>query len=157
LKRTAADFRISESCLTNWLKAADVEDGNKPGTTAGENAESHELKKLIRCSSRRTRSCAGQRPLRWVGVAPIGDAVEEAVQVDQAVLDADTVQGLAGVAAVTGTDPALVVLDVAAGQVRATAHPWAVVTEPAAELAQRVVDLLDGVGPQAEFDLRRRG
>lgn len=34
LKRTAADLRISESCLTNWLKAADVEDGNKPGTTA---------------------------------------------------------------------------------------------------------------------------
>ena len=37
LKRIAADFRISESCLT----------GNKPGTTAGENAESRELKKLI--------------------------------------------------------------------------------------------------------------
>ena len=48
MKRIAADFRISESCLTNWLKAADVEDGNKPGTTAGENAESRELKKLIR-------------------------------------------------------------------------------------------------------------
>jgi len=43
LKRTAADLRISESGLTNWLKAADAQDGNKPGTTAGENAESHEL------------------------------------------------------------------------------------------------------------------
>ncbi len=34
LKQIAADFGISESCLTNWMKAADVEDGVKPGTTA---------------------------------------------------------------------------------------------------------------------------
>ena len=31
LKQIAADFGISESCLTNWMKAADVEDGVKPG------------------------------------------------------------------------------------------------------------------------------
>jgi transposase-like protein len=48
LKQIAADFGISESCLANWLKAADVEDGVKPGTTAAENAELSEAKKRIR-------------------------------------------------------------------------------------------------------------
>ena len=48
LRQIAADFGISESCLTNWLKAADVEDGLKPGTTAAENAELRELKRRNR-------------------------------------------------------------------------------------------------------------
>ena len=48
LKQIAADFGISESCLTNRLKTADVEDGVKPGATAAENAENRELKKRIR-------------------------------------------------------------------------------------------------------------
>ncbi len=48
LKQVAADFGISESCLTGWMKAADVEDGLKPGTTAVENAELREAKKRIR-------------------------------------------------------------------------------------------------------------
>ena len=48
LKQIAADFGISESCLTNWLAKADVEDGIKPGTTAAENAELREAKKRIR-------------------------------------------------------------------------------------------------------------
>ncbi len=44
----AADFGISETCLANWMKAADVEDGLKPGTTAADNAELREAKKRIR-------------------------------------------------------------------------------------------------------------
>ena len=48
LRQIAADFGISESCLTNWMKAADVEDGVKPGTTSAENAELREAKKRIR-------------------------------------------------------------------------------------------------------------
>lgn len=48
LKDVAADFGISESCLTNWLKAPDVEDGIKPGTTAAENAELRDARKRIR-------------------------------------------------------------------------------------------------------------
>lgn len=48
LKQIAADFGISESCLTNWLKTADVEDGVKPGVTAEESPENRELKKRIR-------------------------------------------------------------------------------------------------------------
>src|SRR3954467_1546974 len=48
LKQIAADFGIAESCLRNWLRQADVEDGLKPGSTAAENAELHEAKKRIR-------------------------------------------------------------------------------------------------------------
>ena len=48
VKDVAADFGISESCLTNWLAQADVEDGIKAGTTAAENAELRAAKKRIR-------------------------------------------------------------------------------------------------------------
>ena len=48
IKQIAADFGISESCLTNWMRAADVEDGLKPGTTSSENAELREARKRIR-------------------------------------------------------------------------------------------------------------
>jgi len=39
---------VSESCLTNWLAAADREDGVRPGSTAGDLAELREAKKRIR-------------------------------------------------------------------------------------------------------------
>ena len=45
LKQIAADFGISESCLTNWLKTAGLVDGVKPGTTPTENAELRELRR----------------------------------------------------------------------------------------------------------------
>ncbi|NED94009.1 IS3 family transposase [Phytoactinopolyspora alkaliphila] len=48
IKQIAADFGIAESCLRNWMRQADVEDGLKPGTTAAENAELREAKKRIR-------------------------------------------------------------------------------------------------------------
>jgi transposase len=48
IKQIAVDFGIAESCLRNWMRAADVEDGVKPGTTAAENAELREAKKRIR-------------------------------------------------------------------------------------------------------------
>ena len=48
LKQVAADFGISESCLTNWLRTADVEDGVKPGTTAEQSATERELRKRVR-------------------------------------------------------------------------------------------------------------
>ena len=44
----AKDFGISESCLNLWLKAADVEDGTKPGVTVAEQAELRDAKKRIR-------------------------------------------------------------------------------------------------------------
>ena len=48
MKQIASDFGISESCLVNWLSAADREDGRKPGPSAGELAELREAKKRIR-------------------------------------------------------------------------------------------------------------
>ena len=48
LKQIAADFGISESCLTGWMKKADVEDGAKPGTTSEQAAENRELRKRLR-------------------------------------------------------------------------------------------------------------
>jgi transposase-like protein len=48
LKTIAKDFGISESCLTNWLKAADVEDRIMPGTTAADNAQLKKVNRRIR-------------------------------------------------------------------------------------------------------------
>jgi transposase len=48
LKQIAADFGISESCLANWLRAADVEDGKRAGITREESAELRELRKRNR-------------------------------------------------------------------------------------------------------------
>ena len=48
LKQVAADFGISESCLANWLRAADVEDGKRSGVTREESAELRELRKRNR-------------------------------------------------------------------------------------------------------------
>lgn len=48
LKQVAADFGISESCLTNWLKRADVEDGVQSGTTTAQSAAERELRKRVR-------------------------------------------------------------------------------------------------------------
>ena len=48
IARVAKDFGISESCLQRWLKLADIEDGNRPGTTQADAAELREAKKRIR-------------------------------------------------------------------------------------------------------------
>ncbi|OXM68251.1 IS3 family transposase [Amycolatopsis vastitatis] len=48
LKRVAKDFGISESCLANWLRGADVEDGARPGVTRDESTELRELRKRNR-------------------------------------------------------------------------------------------------------------
>ncbi|GAA1071415.1 transposase [Tsukamurella spumae] len=48
IKQIAADFGVSETCLQNWLRAADVEEGNRPGVTASESAELRELRKRNR-------------------------------------------------------------------------------------------------------------
>ena len=48
LSQIAKDFGISEGCLHNWLKKADVDDGVRAGVTDGERAELRELKKRNR-------------------------------------------------------------------------------------------------------------
>ena len=45
LKQVAKDFGISESCLANWLRKADIEDGNRPGITRADSEELRELRK----------------------------------------------------------------------------------------------------------------
>ena len=48
LNQIAKDFGISEGCLHNWLKQADVADGVRDGVTGVERAELRELKKRNR-------------------------------------------------------------------------------------------------------------
>ena len=48
LTQIAKDFGISETCLQNWLRQADVEAGCKPGVTSSESAELRELRKRNR-------------------------------------------------------------------------------------------------------------
>ncbi|WP_407657413.1 IS3 family transposase [Luteimicrobium xylanilyticum] len=48
IKQIAKDFGISESCLRNWMHAADVEDGARPGVTASESAELREARRRVR-------------------------------------------------------------------------------------------------------------
>jgi transposase len=48
LNQTARDFGISEATLYNWMKAADIGDGARPGTTVVEAAEIRALKKRNR-------------------------------------------------------------------------------------------------------------
>lgn len=48
LTRIADDFGISEATLSNWLKAADIEDGKRPGVSEVDRAELRELKKRNR-------------------------------------------------------------------------------------------------------------
>ena len=45
LKQIAEDFGISEATLTNWLKAADVESGTKPGVSPDVSAELKALRR----------------------------------------------------------------------------------------------------------------
>ena len=48
LTQIAKDFGISEACLHRWLKAADVEDGVRPGVTSVEAVELRDAKRRIR-------------------------------------------------------------------------------------------------------------
>lgn len=48
IAQLAKDFGISESCLRNWLKAADVKDGVRPGVTKSNSVELKELKRRNR-------------------------------------------------------------------------------------------------------------
>ncbi len=48
VSQIAKDFGISDSCLRNWLHAADVEDGNRPGVSVSESAELRDLRRRNR-------------------------------------------------------------------------------------------------------------
>ena len=48
IKEIAEGFGISEACLQNWLRQAEVEAGRRAGSTAAESAEMRELRKRNR-------------------------------------------------------------------------------------------------------------
>jgi transposase len=48
LAQVAKDFGIHEMTLTKWLRRADIDEGNKPGTTTTQSAELREANKRIR-------------------------------------------------------------------------------------------------------------
>ena len=48
IAQIAKDFGIAESCLRNWLNAADVEDGKRGGPKAQEAEQLRELKRRNR-------------------------------------------------------------------------------------------------------------
>ena len=48
IKQVAADFGIAESCLRNWLRDADVADGQRPGVSRTESTELREAHRRIR-------------------------------------------------------------------------------------------------------------
>jgi hypothetical protein len=75
-----------------------------------------------------------QRPGRSVGVAPLGDAGEEAAQIDQGVLDAGLGQRRAGGPRVQGQVP-LVGLDVGAAELGQRGDLGSMLGKPVAELA----------------------
>lgn len=47
-KQIAEDFGISHATLSNWLRQADVEDGEKPGVTREQAQEVRELRRRNR-------------------------------------------------------------------------------------------------------------
>ena len=44
IKEIADDFGISEACLQNWLRKADVESGRRAGVSVAESSENRELR-----------------------------------------------------------------------------------------------------------------
>lgn len=48
LNQIAKDFGISEGCLHNWMKKADIEDGHRPGLSDDDRKELREANKRIR-------------------------------------------------------------------------------------------------------------
>jgi transposase-like protein len=44
----AKDLGIADSCLRNWMRQADIEDGTRPGATKDEHAELVALRRELR-------------------------------------------------------------------------------------------------------------
>jgi transposase-like protein len=47
IAQVAHDFDISESCLRNWLRQADAQDGIRPAASSSQSEEVRELKRLL--------------------------------------------------------------------------------------------------------------
>jgi transposase len=60
IAQIAKHFGIHEDTIAKWLRQADIDAGNKPGTTTDESAELRELRPHTRLLERRTKSSAGR-------------------------------------------------------------------------------------------------
>ncbi|WP_226282808.1 transposase [Janibacter indicus] len=81
LKQIAADFGISESCLTNWLKRADVEDGHVPAVMSEQNADLRDAKRRIRLLEQENevlnRPGVSGGSVPWEGWSHVREYIEE--------------------------------------------------------------------------------
>jgi len=48
LEHIATDFGVSKATLSLWLRAADIEDGTRPGVSLDEASENNALRKRVR-------------------------------------------------------------------------------------------------------------
>ena len=48
IAQIAEDLGISESCLRNWMRQADIDDGRRDGTSSGDQAELAQLRRELR-------------------------------------------------------------------------------------------------------------
>ena len=48
IAQIATDFGVHEATVTKWLRQAEIDAGNKPGTTTDESAELRELRRRTR-------------------------------------------------------------------------------------------------------------
>lgn len=61
LSQVARDFGISQSCLSRWVRRAEIEEGKREGLTLAEEAEIRQLKKRNLKGSETCRSASEQR------------------------------------------------------------------------------------------------
>jgi len=54
--KIAEDLGIAESCLRNWMKQADIDDGARAGLNTDERAELVRLRRELRVAKWRSRS-----------------------------------------------------------------------------------------------------
>jgi len=65
IKQIAEDFGISETCLQNWLRQAEIDAGSRPGTTAADG-----IPVTVTC---RVLKLARQPYYRWLA-NPVSDS-----------------------------------------------------------------------------------
>lgn len=65
----ATDLGISDSCLLNWMKRADIDDGQRDGSTSAERAELVELRRRLRVADLENEILAAPRPISLGGTS----------------------------------------------------------------------------------------
>jgi putative transposase len=71
----ARDLGISDSCLRNWVRQADVDDGHKPGLSSDERAELVGLRRKSRSAFHAWRHAQANPTQRILDDAELGDLV----------------------------------------------------------------------------------